>query len=136
MLALPKSFKQITKCLSKYPAKKGMAKKHSFHCQVCNSELTIYKKGKKHRVLVCPTHGIIATNPFSLKGAAGGAILGAELGSVVPILGTAAGALAGGAIGALTGRKSPKTTPEGVPARVHSHRLNALDWADRALSTR
>lgn len=38
-------------------------KKHAFHCQHCNNELEIFKKGKKHRVLVCPQCGIIATNP-------------------------------------------------------------------------
>lgn len=41
-------------------------KKHSFHCQKCGSECTIYKKGKAHRVLVCPECGVIATNPTVL----------------------------------------------------------------------
>lgn len=69
--------------------------KRQFHCDKCNSPCTIYKHGKKHRVLVCPECGVLATNPFSIKGAlkggargaigsipvAGGAILGAFDGS-------------------------------------------------------
>lgn len=115
-----------------------VAKKHAFHCNQCNEPLSIYKKGKKHRVLVCPTHGIIATNPFSLAGAATGATTGAAIGSAVPIVGTAAGGILGGVIGAFSSRKkSPiSQTPEGVSARVSTQRLNALDWANRALMTR
>ena len=37
-------------------------KKHIFHCQICHSPCMIYKKGRGHRVLVCPEHGVIATN--------------------------------------------------------------------------
>lgn len=40
-----------------------MAKKRVIHCGKCESPVTIYKKGKKHRVFVCPSCGIIATNP-------------------------------------------------------------------------
>ena len=56
-------------------------KKHSWHCEKCHSECTAYKKGKGHRVLVCPHCGVIATNPFSMRG-----LLGSALGSV-PIVG-------------------------------------------------
>lgn len=56
-------------------------RKHAFHCQRCNSELQIYKKGKAHRVLVCPQCGILATNPFSFKGALRGGV------SAIPIAG-------------------------------------------------
>jgi len=41
-------------------------KKHQFHCEKCQSPCEIYKKGKKHRVLVCPKCGVIATNPLPL----------------------------------------------------------------------
>jgi hypothetical protein len=37
-------------------------KKHPFHCEKCNSECMIYKKGKGHRVFVCPECGVLATN--------------------------------------------------------------------------
>lgn len=37
-------------------------KKHLFHCEKCGIECTIYKKGKHHRVLICPQCGILATN--------------------------------------------------------------------------
>jgi len=30
-----------------------MAKKHPFHCGVCNEEVMIYRKGKGHRVMIC-----------------------------------------------------------------------------------
>lgn len=58
-------------------------KKHSFHCQKCGSECTIYKKGKAHRVLVCPECGVIATNPSVV----GKIIKGVA--KSVPFLGTA-----------------------------------------------
>lgn len=41
-------------------------KKHTFHCQRCGTPCQIYKKGKGHRLLVCPNHGILATNPLPL----------------------------------------------------------------------
>ncbi len=40
-----------------------LAKKRQFHCQNCASACEIYKKGKAHRVLVCPSCGVIASNP-------------------------------------------------------------------------
>lgn len=56
--------------------------KHTFHCVKCDNPCSIYKKGKNHRVLVCPTCGILATNPLPLLAglAAGKAIkTGAKL---------------------------------------------------------
>lgn len=41
-------------------------KKHVFHCSECGSACEIYKKGKNHRVLICPKCGILATNPLPL----------------------------------------------------------------------
>lgn len=71
----------------------------------------IYRKGKNHRVLVCPLCGVLATNPFSAGGALGGAATGATLGSVVPGIGTAAGAAVGGLIGGfLNGEEKQKRT--------------------------
>ena len=42
-----------------------MAKRHKkpLICYSCGSIIEIYKKGKKHRVFVCPNCGIIADNP-------------------------------------------------------------------------
>lgn len=37
-------------------------KKHVFYCEKCDNPCLIYKKGKQHRVLVCPMCGILATN--------------------------------------------------------------------------
>lgn len=53
-------------------------KKHQFHCEKCNSECMIYKKGKNHRVLVCPECGVLATNGIfkSVLKRGGRAILG------------------------------------------------------------
>ena len=39
-----------------------MKKKHPFRCEKCKSECMIYKKGKGHRVFVCPECGVLATN--------------------------------------------------------------------------
>lgn len=41
-------------------------KKHQFHCVKCGSEAYIYKKGRSHRLMVCPKCGIIASNPLPL----------------------------------------------------------------------
>lgn len=76
-----------------------MAKrKHQFHCNTCNSPCDIFKKGKAHRVFVCPQCGILATNPFSLKGALKGGAKGA-IGSIPIAGGAILGALEGGSEG-------------------------------------
>jgi len=41
-------------------------RKHQFHCQFCGLPCDIYKRGKSHRVLVCPKCGVLATNPGTL----------------------------------------------------------------------
>lgn len=43
-----------------------MAKRKNFHCNNCEAECTIYKKGKGHRVLICPNCGVLATNPSAV----------------------------------------------------------------------
>lgn len=48
-------------------------KKHQFHCQSCGSPCEIYKKGKGHRVLICPNCGVLATNPLPLMAVAAAA---------------------------------------------------------------
>lgn len=45
-------------------------KKKQLHCAQCGSHCEFYKKGKKHRVLVCENCGILATNPIPLAGMA------------------------------------------------------------------
>ncbi len=55
-------------------------KKHVFHCGVCESPCEIYKKGKSHRVLVCPKCGVIASNPLPLIVGAGMALAKSSLG--------------------------------------------------------
>ncbi len=49
-------------------------KKHQFHCSKCDAACEIYKKGKSHRILVCPNCGILATNPLPLLAAGGMAL--------------------------------------------------------------
>ena len=79
-------------------------KKHPFHCEKCNAECMIYKKGRAHRVFVCPNCGVLATNgKLNLGRAGSGATLGATIGSVVPGLGTAVGGAVGGVAGAVSG---------------------------------
>lgn len=41
--------------------KKKLAK-NTFYCEKDGLPCTIYKKGKNHRVLVCPKCGVLATN--------------------------------------------------------------------------
>lgn len=55
-------------------------RKHQFHCEKCGSPCEIYKKGKNHRVLVCPKCGVLATNPIPLI--AGAALSLARSGAV------------------------------------------------------
>ena len=43
-----------------------MKRKRQFHCNLCDSPCEIYKRGRSHRVLVCPNCGILATNPLPL----------------------------------------------------------------------
>lgn len=112
-------------------------RKRQFHCQKCGLPCEIYKKGKGHRVLVCPSCGVLATNPFAQRagGALSGAATGAALGSVVPGVGTAVGAGAGALIGALSSGgddAAPSTTPVASCAPRRS-RTPALSWVDKAL---
>jgi hypothetical protein len=94
-----------------------MAKKKHFHCQKCNSPCEIYKKGKKHRVLVCPQCGVLATNPISFKGLASAAA------SSIPIV----GGLASYAVDNIGG-KSPKSSNLPTASPIHSH-LTAFEKA-------
>lgn len=76
--------------------------KHTFFCELCKSPCLIYKKGRSHRVLVCPHHGVLATNGL-ITGGLEGAATGAAIGSVIPGIGTGIGAAVGGALGAYSG---------------------------------
>lgn len=91
--------------------------KHNFHCEKCASECTIYKKGKNHRVLVCPKCGVLATNPFSLAKAIGG------VAKTVPFLGQAVGALEG----------FTESAPAAAPA-ARAPRKAAYDYTSWALN--
>jgi hypothetical protein len=65
-------------------------KKHQFHCQQCGSACEIYKKGKGHRVMVCPHHGVIATNPTLAGSLLKGVVSG------IPMVGGIASGIIGG----------------------------------------
>jgi len=58
---LIKDFNQLLKILIK-----KMVKKRQFHCQTCGNPCETYRKGRKHKVLICPHCGVIATNPLPL----------------------------------------------------------------------
>lgn len=63
-------------------------RKHQFHCEKCGSPCEIYSKGKKHRVLVCPQCGVIATNPLPLvAGLVARGVAKKAIGAVAPLLG-------------------------------------------------
>ncbi len=103
-------------------------KKHQFHCNLCHSACEIYKKGRKHRVLVCPHCGVLATNPGL------GALIGGAVGSIIPGAGTAAGAalggLAEGAISHFTSRRrEPARVDSSNPSAPHPGRLTNFQKA-------
>jgi transposase len=104
---------------------KRKAEKHTFYCDVCHSPCIIYKKGKKHRVLVCPRCGVLATNGLLT-------ILGGALGSAVaPGVGTAIGSAIGTGAETLFSKKqkSPKITTEGAFYRQPRERKRSyLDY--------
>lgn len=76
-------------------------KSHQFHCQACGSACDIYKKGKAHRVLVCPSCGVLATNPTVLGKVAKGLLRS------VPIVGDVAAEFIGNGDG-----KAKNTKPK------------------------
>ena len=86
-------------------------KAHAFHCNHCASPCTIYKKGRGHRVLVCPNCGVIATNP-TLAGSIFKGVVGA-----VPIV----GGVASGVIGGIQEHKAQKSSAKrsAQPIEVH-----------------
>ncbi len=92
-----------------------MKRKHQFHCETCGSPCEIYKKGKKHRVLVCPKCGVIATNPLPLAAAA--------------ILGQKALKLGVNVLG--MGKSKPKE--EGFKVASHSHDKAYYDYKSKLL---
>lgn len=96
-----------------------MAKKHQFHCQKCSAECVIYKKGKGHRVLVCPNCGVIATNPLNLRG-----LLSAGVSSI-PFV----GGLASYAVDNIGGKKAQT----GVTPSVNIQKENKLTAFEKAL---
>jgi ribosomal protein S27E len=86
-------------------------KAKSFHCQKCGAPCTIYKKGKAHRVLVCPSCGVIATNPT-----VAGSILKAGA-SMIPVFGGVASSL----IGDAQSRKANKTASPSMSGISSEH---------------
>ena len=102
-------------------------RKHQFHCEQCGSPCEIYRKGKKHRVLVCPQCGVLATNPISLGKLGRIAKAGGKL---IPGVGTAIAAaeLAGEVFG-----KDKKG--EEVPVQTTKRRAG-FDYVKWALGTR
>lgn len=106
-------------------------KKPSFHCQACGNPCTIYKKGKGHRVLVCPKCGVLATNPTAISRKLGNIIagldetyLGGAGGEIIPGLGRAEAARAGQA--------GPSTPPSPVRGRLSQFdRAIALEALER-----
>lgn len=105
-------------------------KKANFHCDKCHSACTIYKKGRKHRVLVCPHCGVLATNPFSLSGLATGAATGAGTGALFGGAGALPGAIIGGALGAF---KKKEREPAKGTYDAGEHRTSKLSAFEKAM---
>lgn len=102
-------------------------RKHQFHCQRCGLPCEIYRKGKGHRVLICPSCGVLATNPFSfgksLKGALRGGI------SSIPVVG---GAIAGATEG-FTSDKGVGKAPSSIQKIEYVDRYTAQERVQDAL---
>jgi len=86
-----------------------MAKKKNFCCSKCGNKCEIYKKGKGHRVLVCQSCGIIATNPIPL--------LAPLLAAAAPALIDKGGEIISGLVSG--GGKSKRATAETAGERLH-----------------
>ena len=96
-------------------------RKHQFHCQRCGSPCEIYRKGKNHRVLVCPNCGVLATNPT-----VAGKLL--KIGaSLIPGVGGVASALIGG-IQDNKAEKKPKEHTE------HHYQSHTPTYGERAIN--
>ena len=94
-----------------------MKKRRQFHCNECGAACEIYRKGKRHRVLICPNCGILATNPLPLLAAAAPSLIKGAVGI---------GKKALGAVGLM--KKSTPTTTTDTPARqVITNRYDNLD---------
>jgi len=96
----------------------------------------IYRKGKMHRVLVCPACGVLATNPFSFSRALSGGSTGAAAGSLVAGVGAIPGAIGGAVIGGFSGKetKNTKRIEEGERSPCgHSTRTTTGDKIKLAL---
>ena len=103
---------------------KKKASKHTFYCDACHSPCMIYKKGKAHRVLVCPRCGVLATNGLL-------SVLGGAIGSaIVPGAGTAVGAALGSGIEGLIGskKKAPPAASGAAPTAPRMPRERKNDW--------
>ena len=84
---------------------------------MCGSACTIYKEGRKHRVLVCPHCGVLATNPTLA-----GSIFKGVVGSI-PVV----GGVASEVIGNIQGRKAQKEKPS--MAHTDAHRRSNFEKA-------
>lgn len=98
-------------------------KKHNFHCQHCGSECQIYKKGRGHRVLVCPHCGVIATNPTLA-----GSLLKFGAGFIPGV-----GPIASGLIGAVQDAKASKQAQQPAQTQTTHTTGNHLTSFEKAL---
>lgn len=100
---------------------------HTFYCEKCKSGCMIYKKGKKHRVLVCPNCGVLATNGLFSKLAKGAM----KIGKSVPLLGTAL-SIGETAYDIVKGDGESKPTTSSTPSSyVHKSPRNAYTTHQR-----
>jgi len=103
-------------------------RKHQFHCQNCTSPCDIYKKGKNHRVLVCPNCGVLATNPkvgklLAKRGAK--ALLGEIPGASLIMEGV-------GAVSDI--RKNKKGNETDLPRKIISDSLDKPNRGERTIN--
>lgn len=116
-------------------------KKRQFHCNQCSSPCEIYKKGKKHRVLVCPHCGVLATNPtlpfFEQRQALGKKLAKSGAISAIPLVGGFAQSLVDEEVAKDEAKdlntSSSLSSPRRSPRRSVGDRLLKLIQAERLL---
>jgi len=104
--------------------------KHTFHCEKCGSACTIYKKGKNHRVLVCPECGVLATNPIRLPKILRKA---ANVAQTIPVAGSVVSGLE--EFGIIAKDTSPPS-PAGVSGRASQSKKPRFDYERWAITGR
>lgn len=104
---------------------------NTFYCDNCDSPCLIYRKGTKHRVLVCPNCGVLATNGKAVKTIAkrgAKALLGEIPGASLIMEGV------GAARDIKKGMKTSKSPPLSEKQRVYTDSADKPNQGERIIN--